>query len=121
MGVWLEQAASPSCCHPCNVGLEMLGFGLSLDFYTNATRLAHFVIWCTAALVGCSCLPTYCFLLQRKNLTSPRTLSAVSMACTTGRRSKRFSFMYTSSGVVSLFPRLEKASSIGRSGFFRLF
>ena len=86
-GVWLEQAASPSCCHPCNVGLEMLGFGLSQDFYTNATRLAHFVIWCTAALVGCSCLSTYRFLLQRKNLTSPRSLSAVSMACTTGRRS----------------------------------
>ena len=74
MGVWLEQAASSSCCHPCNVGLEMLGCGLSQDFYTNATRLAHFVIWYTAALVGCSCLPTYRFLLQRKNLTSPRTL-----------------------------------------------
>ena len=87
MGVWLEQAASPSCCHPCNVGLEMLGFGLSQDFYTNATRLAHFVIWWTAALVGCSCLSTYRFLLQIKNLTSPSNLSAVSMACTTGRRS----------------------------------
>ena len=118
--VWLEQAASPSCCHPCNVGLGMLGFGLSQDFHTNATRLAHFVTWCTAALVGCRGFIYLLFIAARKNLTSPRTL----LSCVYGmynRQTKRFSFMYISSGMVSLFPMLEKASlTIGCSAFLRL-
>ena len=51
-------------------------------------------------------------------------LSQGSLSCVDGMynwQTKRFSFMYISSGMVSLFPRLEKASSIGRLAFFRLF
>ena len=110
---------SPSCCQPCNVGLGRLGFGLSQVFHTNAKKLARLVIWCRAASVGGSCSSTYCFLLESSHLTSPRVLS-----CVDGMynwQTKRSSFMYTSSEMVLLVPRLEKASSIGRSAFFSVF
>ena len=68
---------SPSCCHPCNIGLGMLGFGFSQDFQTSATRLARLVIWCRAALVGGSCSSTFCFLLKSSHRTSPMVLSCV--------------------------------------------
>ena len=110
---------SPSCCHPCNIGLGMLGFGLSQDFQTNATRLARLVIWCRAALVGGSCSSTCCFLLKSSHRTSPMVLS-----CVDGMynwQTKRSSVMYISSGMVSVVPRLEKASSTDHSAFFSVF
>ena len=110
---------SPSCCHPCNIGLGMLGFGLSQDFQTNATRLARLVIWCRAALVGGSCSSTCCFLLKSSHQTSPMVLS-----CVDGMynwQTKRSCVMYISSGMVSVVPRLEKASRTDRSAFFSVF
>ena len=110
---------SPSCCHPCNIGLGMLGFGLSQDFQTNATRLARLVIWCRAALVGGSCSSTCCFLLKSSHRTSPMVLSCVDGIY--NWQTKRSSVMYISSGMVSLVPRLEKASITDRSAFFIVF
>ena len=110
---------SPSCCHPCNIGLGMLGFGLSQDFQTNATRLARLVIWCRAALVGGSCSSTCCFLLKSGHRTSLMALS-----CVYGMynwQTKRSSVMYISSGMVSVVPRLEKAWSTDRSALFSVF
>ena len=83
---------SPSCCHPCNIGLGMLGFGLSQDFQTNATRLARLVIWCRAALVGGSCSCTCYFLLKSRHRTSPMVLSCVDWMY--NWHTKRSSVMY---------------------------
>ena len=107
---------SPSCCHPFNIGLGMLGFGLSQDFQTNATRLARLVIWCRATLVGGSCSSTSCFLLKSSHRTSP-------ISCVDGMynwQTKRSSVMYISSGRVLVVPRLEKASSTDRLAFFTI-
>ena len=106
-------------CHRCNIGLGMLGFGLSQDFQTNATRLARLVISCRAALVGGSCSSTCCFLVKSSHQTSPMVLS-----CVDGMynwQTKRSSIMYISSGMVSVVPRLEKASSTDRSAFLSVF
>ena len=108
---------SPSCCHPCNIGLGMLGFGLSQDLQTNATRLACLVIWCRAALVGGSCSSTCSFLVKSSHQTSPMVL-----ICVDGMynwQTKRSSVMYISYCMVSVFPRLEQASSTDLSAFFR--
>ena len=109
----------PSCCHPCNIGLGKLGFGLSQDLQTNATGLACLVIWCRAALVGGSCSSTCCLLLKSSHRTSPMVLS-----CVDGMynwQTKRSSVMYISSCMVSVVPRLEQASSTDLSAFFSVF
>ena len=104
-GVWLEQAASPSFCHPCNVRLRMLVLGCHLvqGCYSRVQRFIYLL-----------------FLAIKKE----SDLSYGSLSCVDGMynwKTKRFSFMYISSGMVSLFPRLEKVSSICRLAFFRLF
>ena len=85
---------SPSCCHPCNIGLGMLGFGLSKDFQTNATRLALLVIWCRTALVGGQLLIYVLFLAKEQPSDLSLWLLAVSIGCTTRRQSALASCIY---------------------------
>ena len=66
---------------------------------------------------GCS--STCCFLLKSSHQTSPMVFS-----CVDGMhnwQTKRSSVMYISSGIVLVFPMLEKASSTDRSAFFSVF
>ncbi len=105
--------------YPCNIGIGRLGLALSQDFHTIETKLARLVIWRRAASVGGSCSSKYCSLLKSSHLTSAWALSGVDGMYSW--QTKRSSFMYTSSEMVSLLPIQEKASSIGRSALLSVF